>query len=542
MRIIKLLIGSSLGLFVAACISSVLTGLCSTMVIKSIHQAVQSNTLDLSSFLTEFLVFWGAYGTFSIVASYSVSRLTQSIIHNLRVTLTKKILSASFESIETNQSRLLPILTEDINVISYSIERLPGVTTGLATVIGILAYMIWYSPALSLATFVIFLLAFLFTQVTLPYVRKYADNARTYLNKIYKQFEGLVYGIKELTLNSLFHNSYLEKEIIPTSKIQNRYYLKQNVVSAITNRSTDMILLLGMGMLIVLIFNTGFISLESFGEYLMLVLFTLAPLSTASGFLSSVKRIEVALDHIEKAGVDLDAPSVVNQKLSPEKTAVPQPILTLKDVSHEYYHSEEDEHFELGPVNLSIEENDVVFIVGGNGSGKTTLAKIMVGLYKPRRGEILYKGEEITTATLADFRDRFAAYFVDSYLFDHLLHIANETLLQKGNELIELLELKKKVNIVDGRFSTRNLSEGQKKRMALLTTILEDKEIYLFDEWAANQDPHFKRIFYEEILSYLKAHGKTVLVISHDDQYYHCGDRIIKLADGQIVDVQGAPA
>lgn len=72
--------------------------------------------------------------------------------------------------------------------------------------------------------------------------------------------------------------------------------------------------------------------------------------------------------------------------------------------------------------------------------------------------------------------------------------------------------------------------------MALLTAYLEDRPIYLFDEWAADQDPIFKKIFYTEFLPKLKDQGKTLLVISHDDHYFYLADKIIKLDYGKIED------
>lgn len=534
MRIIKILIKSSLTLFIIACVASVLTGLCSTWVIKSIHQAVKGGAFEESGFILEFITSWIAYGILSIAASYSVSLLTMNIIHDLRINLTNQILKASFFSVEKNQSKLLPILTEDIKTIAYSIDGLPSVTTGLATVIGILAYMVWYSPTLTVATFLLFLFVFLFTKMTMPFVKKYANKARTYLDDIYLQFEGLVFGIKELTLNREFKKSYLEEKIIPTSKFQNEYYLKENIVSSISNRATDMILLLGMGVLIIVIHRTGFVSLSFFGEYLTLVLFTLAPLSTASGFMGSLKRIEVSLDHIEMAGLSLQENKNADQKINEAEWDLRQPIIGLKNITHQYYHSEEDENFIMGPLNLQISKGDLIFLVGGNGSGKTTLAKIILGLYVPQSGCLEYKCQPIDQKNLSDYRSKFSAIFTDSYVFDQLLHIDEHNLKQRGDQLIEMLELTKKVKIENRAFSTKRLSDGQKKRLLLIISILEDKEIYLFDEWAANQDPHFKDVFYLKILPYLKDLGKTIIVITHDDRYFHLASKIVKLNDGQF--------
>ena len=83
-------------------------------------------------------------------------------------------------------------------------------------------------------------------------------------------------------------------------------------------------------------------------------------------------------------------------------------------------------------------------------------------------------------------------------------------------------------------FSTTHLSHGQRQRLALLGAYLEDRPIYVFDEWAANQEPQFRNIFYRQILPELKARGKLAVVISHDDRYFDVADRLIRLTSGVL--------
>jgi len=536
MVVIRVLIKSSLPLFITALIASVLTGLTSTMVIKSITQAVQVTDFQLRSFVIEFGFFWITYGVLSILASYSVSRLMQRIIHQLRVDMARKIIQAPYEEIENNQTKLLPILTSDIDRIAQYISTLPAVTTGLATVIGILGYMVWFSPVLSLATIFLFSLIFFLTKVALPMIRKYSHGARSHLNNLFVHFEGLVLGIKELTLNRKFSKSFIDDHVIPTSKEQMRYYLKESVVGSIVNKSTDLVLLLGMGALIVVIYQTQIVTLEFFGTYLTIVLFTIAPLSSATGFLRSIKNAEVIFNHIEQVGITLEPSFQHTSEIENENWKDSDPLIRINQLEHTYYHADEDEHFKLGPVDLEVKKGETVFLVGGNGSGKTTFAKLILGLYKPKAGKLMYKENEVTEENLSFYRSRFSAVFTDSYVFQELDHINPTLLKEKGDELIKLLELSKKVKIKDKSFNTKRLSDGQKKRLSLISSILEDKEIYLFDEWAANQDPYFKEIFYNKIVNYLHEKGKTLIVITHDDRYFDLADRVLKLQDGKLAD------
>jgi putative ATP-binding cassette transporter len=175
-----------------------------------------------------------------------------------------------------------------------------------------------------------------------------------------------------------------------------------------------------------------------------------------------------------------------------------------------------------------------VFVIGGNGSGKTTLAKVITGLYLPQSGRVRFNGQIVTERNQETYRENFTAVYSDFFLFENLLGLEHHELDEQARDYLKQLRLDHKVEVKDGVLSTIDLSNGQRKRLALLTAYLEDRPVYLFDEWAADQDPVFKNFFYLHILPELKQRGKTVFVISHDDQYYGVADRLIKLDYGQV--------
>jgi putative ATP-binding cassette transporter len=149
-------------------------------------------------------------------------------------------------------------------------------------------------------------------------------------------------------------------------------------------------------------------------------------------------------------------------------------------------------------------------------------------------------GVRVDQSNIEHYRQYFGAVFADFHLFEHLLGIEPADLEKRAAHYIHKLGLEHKVKVDNQRFSTINLSTGQRKRLALITAYLDDKPIYLFDEWAADQDPEFKRVFYTVLLPELKAKGKTVIVISHDDTYFAHADRVVKLEEGRLDD--GRPA
>jgi putative ATP-binding cassette transporter len=250
----------------------------------------------------------------------------------------------------------------------------------------------------------------------------------------------------------------------------------------------------------------------------------------------TVGRAKVSFDKLEALGFSLDGEAAAKASPAP----LPPPAggrwesVELVGVTHRYYREGDDDHFTMGPIDLALRPGEVVFLVGGNGSGKTTLAKLIAGLYAPEEGEVRLDGLPVTDATRAAYMQHFSFVFSDFFLFDSLLGLESPGVDDEAARWLERLQLSHKVSVRDGRLSTTALSQGQRKRLALLTAYLEDRPIYIFDEWAADQDPTFKELFYLELLPALRARGKGVLVISHDDHYYATADRLLKLDYGRL--------
>jgi putative ATP-binding cassette transporter len=271
------------------------------------------------------------------------------------------------------------------------------------------------------------------------------------------------------------------------------------------------------------------------------ILFQLmTPLEVLMNVLPQLGRAAVAGRNLEQLGFSLEAEN--REKEAGESRALPDwGRLELRGVTHTYRRENEEESFLLGPIDLALKPGELVFLVGGNGSGKTTLAKILIGLYVPEGGEIHFGFGKVDDGNREEYREHFAVVFSDFFVFEKLLGLDAEALDEEALRYLRQLHLEQKVQVRDGVLSTVDLSQGQRKRLALMTAYLEDRPIYLFDEWAADQDPVFKEVFYLALLPELKARGKTVIVISHDDHYFHVADRVLKLDYGKIEsDVQVA--
>jgi putative ATP-binding cassette transporter len=194
--------------------------------------------------------------------------------------------------------------------------------------------------------------------------------------------------------------------------------------------------------------------------------------------------------------------------------------------------------FSVGPLNLTIARGETIFLVGGNGSGKTTMLKVLTGLYLPQRGGLKVDHTLIDRHNVQSYRELFSTVFTQFHLFDRLYgleHVDEARVMS----VLEDLQLADKTRFENGRFTNLDLSTGQRKRLALAICLLEDKDILVFDEWAADQDPHFRKHFYEHVLSRLKAQGKTIIAATHDDRFWGVADRVIRLEYGVAVDESG---
>jgi putative ATP-binding cassette transporter len=214
--------------------------------------------------------------------------------------------------------------------------------------------------------------------------------------------------------------------------------------------------------------------------YILTFTFMMLPIDNIVNNLPYLSKSNVALRKINDLNLSLGhSRSLDVQQLLPCRTDWMS--LELVNVTYPYHKADTDDYFVLGPINLQINRGESVFLVGGNGSGKSTLAKILTGLYSPKSGEVVLDGARICDTNRDWYRQHFSAIFSDFHLFSKLLGVDHPHLDRKAEYYLDKLKLVGKVSVDQGRLSTLKLSQGQRKRLALLTSYLEDRLIYLFD-------------------------------------------------------------
>lgn len=275
---------------------------------------------------------------------------------------------------------------------------------------------------------------------------------------------------------------------------------------------------------------------QTVSEATATILFIIGPLSNFIAIIPAFANASVAAESIVQLEKALDEV----QEASLHRTDLPRESLEFnhridfENVVFSYQDPNGKPSFTLGPVDLNIQRGEVVFIVGGNGSGKSTFLKLLTSLYFPMSGNIRVDGRSLEEISLPDYRKLYSVIFSDFHLFDRLYGL-DEVDDDRVNELLRMMELDEKTSWQGRRFENQDLSTGQRKRLALLSSLLEDKPIYVFDEWAADQDPHFRKFFYETILKDMQKQGKTIIAATHDDHYFHVADRVLKMEYGRFI-------
>lgn len=535
MNLIYFLLRSSWGMVASAIATGFLSGGSSAGLIALIGHAIGSNNATSPTLLA-----WGFVGLAfvalltSIVSQVVLIRLSQDAVFKMQMRLSRQILSSELSHLEhLGTPRLLATLTSDVQAISDAVFSIPFLCINIAVVVGCLVYVTLLSAKVLLMLMVLFAIAMGSSRILLKQGRKQLTLARNDQDLLFKHFRSIAEGIKELKLNYDRRQDFLTEDLQTTATQFRRHNIRGLTFFAATSSWGRLIFFFAIGAVLFVLPNLIAVEPETLSGYIITFTYLIAPMENIVGKLPVISKANIALEKIEMLGLSLASRA--------EAATVPSQLnrswhcLELKGVTHTYSSDREDVNFTLGPINLRLFPAEIVFIIGGNGSGKSTFAKLITGLYIPEMGEILFDGQPINGENREWYRQHFSAIFSDFYLFDRLFGFEGNDLDTQAERYLKQLQLDRKVKVERGKLSTTALSQGQRKRLALLTAYLEDRPIYLFDEWAADQDPIFKEIYYTQFLTQLREQGKTVLVISHDDQYFQVADRLIKLDYGQIV-------
>ncbi|GAB3033620.1 pyoverdine export ABC transporter PvdE [Oleiagrimonas citrea] len=519
-----------------------------------IFNAHLKGTVDGTGDIWQFVGLCIATAVASFVAKISISKLTLWSSFHLRLQLGRQWINTPLIELEREgNAKLLSAITQDVDHLSDSMRALPALFVDYTVTIASFCYLGYLSWKL-LLVLIGFMVVLTITRGFLK--KKFEESvreARSFAEMMLATYNSMSGGIKELKMNIARWNGFYSGELYDVSaKYRDKGYSAEILFGMIYGYS-EVAYFIFVALLIYGGNLIGGISHDLMISFAVTLLYMKSNMDRVIESGGQIMRASVALDHLQALGVFKHTASMsvseLHSKTARENVAASVATdinlnknpchsdcsIRLNGVGHTYGGVGDEAGFKLGPIDIDIGAGELLFIIGGNGSGKTTLAKILCGLYEPQSGEILLNGVRIDSSNRAWYAQHFGTVFSDSYLFSKLY--GADDLPQTDSLIREYLRecrLEDKVEVHEGRFSTISLSQGQRKRLALVTAYVEDRPIYLFDEWAADQDPEFRQFFYCKILPKLKAKGKTVIVISHDDRYYYVADRIIKLERGRL--------
>lgn len=514
-------------------LAGVIGGVSNAVLLAMINKLLSGSSVTLSFMLT-FAVLCIVLPVSRFLSEVLLLTLSAKAMLELRYQLSRRILAAPLRRLEElGPHRLLASLAEDVPTIGNTMGHIPILSLHFSIVVGCLIYLGWLSWKVLLGVLAFMMIGFLTYKVPLKIGARAYAAARDEWDRLFGHFEAVTNGVKELKLHRARRESFLSEALYRTADSLRRHGMIGHMMFAGASCWGQGLFFILIGLILYFAPGLPGVNAQTLIGYSLIVLYIMTPLQMIFTLLPSFANASVAMRKIDNLNLPLHEEKNDNNASQPTIPASGE-LLRLSGVTHSYRGDNGTDGFVLGPINLEIKPGELMFITGGNGSGKTTLAKLLLGLYVPEKGEIYLNGELITDEKREEYRQHFSAVFSDFYLFRTLFGLNSGHLDRTARDYLARLQLDHKVKVEDGELSTVELSQGQRKRLALLAAYLEDRPIYLFDEWAADQDPVFKEIFYYQLLPELKSKGKAVVIISHDDRYYSVADRVIKLDYGKV--------
>ena len=490
-------------------------------------------TPDISvSVLPEFLGLLLLLMAVTLGSQLALTTLGHHFVFRLRSEFIKRLMDTHVERIEQlGSAALLAGLTSDVRNITIAFVRLPELVQGIILTFGSAAYLAWLSPKMLGVTAIWVAITILGGYLLVARVYKHMAHLREIEDQLYNDYQTVIEGRKELALNRERAERVYEDTYIPHASDYRRHIIRADTFHLSAVNWSNIMMLGVIGLVFWMANSLGWADTNVAATYSLTLLFLRTPLLSAVGALPTLLSAQVAFNKLRKF------------ELAPFEAAFPRSeeagkwqTLELRDVVFKYG----DNAFTVGPLNLKIKRGELIFLIGGNGSGKSTMAMLLTGLYHPVSGAIYLDDRQIDAGNLDDYRKLFSAVFTDVWLFDRLLG-------QQGREAnpelvagwLKRLKMSEKLELDNGTILNLKLSKGQRKRVALLLALAEERDIILLDEWAADQDPHFRREFYQELLPLMQQMGKTIFAISHDDHYFIHADRLLEMRQGHLSELTG---
>lgn len=463
-----------------------------------------------------------------------VEHLFQGVIEELRVEMAEAVASADLRFIERmGGTRVYNRVSQEIAILTEISGPLAAAFMSLAMVFFIAVYIAFLNKMAFFMILVVLCGAVLIylrnAEVVSQTIEQRSETEIAYLGML----THLVDGFKELKLTRSQREDVLGKMRHLSGDVKD-LNISANLRYAHNYIFSNGVAFILIGTLIFVLPRLVLAYGDTVAELSASVLFLIGPLGNIVSAVPVMRKGVMAADHVLELKDELAAASDPANLSEMDAMGVSPGMVSIDGGVFVHRTDGGEPLFTLGPVDVDIRPGEITFIVGGNGSGKSTLLKVLMGLYPLERGQLSQDGKPIRAENLAAYREQFAAVLADFHLFDELYGLDGFD-RERAQELLRVLSMDGKTSIRGRAFTNMQLSTGQKKRLGLVVALLRNKEIYVFDEWTADQDSEFRDYFYRSILPTLKAQGKALVVVTHDERYEHMCDHLYRLDLGRIV-------
>lgn len=533
MDLIRLIVRDYRGPFAAVMLASLANAGLGVGVIAFINQRLIAHQDAALAALPEFFGLIVALLIIALAAQLGLTTLGHHFVFDLRSRLVKRILDTDIGRLEAiGSAALIASLSADIRNVTIAFVRLPELVQGLVLSVACAVYLGWLSAALLAVTAVWIAVTLGIGNWLVRRVYAHLGRVRDAEDALYADYETVIHGRKELALNRARARDLYESRYTDNAKRYRRHIIRADTFHLSANNWANIMMLGAIGLVFFLANTMAWADTATAATYALTLLFLRTPMIGAVGALPTLLNAQVAFNKL--ATLDL-APYRAGFDAAPVDTAWQR----IHIDNARFAYAADSDGFAIGPIDFTIERGELVFIIGGNGSGKTTFARLLAGLSAPSAGRLMIDGNDVT-ADRACLRALFSSVFTDFHLFDRLLGAdglhAEEAFV---DHWCRRLQLDGKLSRDGAALLDTRLSQGQRKRVAMLIALAERRDILLLDEWAADQDPIFRRVFYHELLPAFREMGHTVIAISHDDTYFAAADRLLEMRAGQLVELTG---
>ena len=502
-------------------------------IIAGEKQGILSHTLALM--LSVYLL----YSICGLLQGLCSARLGQNVVRRMREELFGKIVELPVRYLDTHShGDVMSRMTNDIENISTTVSQsLPSLFSGVLTVIGTMAVMLWYCWQLALLSFVTVLLTFLATKFLSGKVRRFSRTRQQLLGQLNGTVEEMVAGYR--TVVAYNHQDITAADFCATADSLTKAGIKTDVFSGV------------MGPVMNCIGNIGFVIIAVFGGYFsMNGLISVGVISAfivyAKQFSRPINEIAQIYGQLQTAVAGAERVFAVLDEETEDKSGVTletgeKAAVTFQNVCFSY----EAETPVIRNFTLTVPNGRKVALVGATGSGKTTIVNLLMRFYDIESGEIRINGQDIRDVSRESLRRNIAIVLQDTVLFSDTvrnnLKYGNDSAAEEQlTAAVEMSQCRDMIGLLPQGYDTvltgsgANISQGQRQLLAIARAFVADPKILILDEATSNVDTRTEKAIQDAMHSIMQ--GRTSIVIAHRLSTIRDSDLIVVMERGEIAE------